>query len=317
MEVLRDLSACPRPPEGTAVTIGAYDGVHLGHRAVDRRGAPAGRRPRRAPARSSRSTGTRRSVVRPESAPRLLTDLDQKLELLAATGHRLRLVVTFDEASGPRSRPRSSSREVLVGASAPGSSSWARTSTSATSGGATSPCCARWAPSSASRSTASTWSASTAAGRRRRPGVVDRASATRWPKATWPAPTRCSAGPTRCGASWPTGDKRGRELGFPDRQRVVPGDILLPADGIYAGWYERPDGSVHPARHLARPPADVLRRPPTRRCSRRTSSTSTATSTASTPGCASSPGSGRRRSSTRSTRSSTRSAVTWRTRGRS
>ena len=26
----------------------------------------------------------------------------------------------------------------------------------------------------------------------------------------------------------------------------VPGDILLPADGIYAGWYERPDGAVHP-----------------------------------------------------------------------
>ena len=27
----------------------------------------------------------------------------------------------------------------------------------------------------------------------------------------------------------------------------VPGDILLPADGIYAGWFERADGSVHPA----------------------------------------------------------------------
>jgi riboflavin kinase / FMN adenylyltransferase len=27
----------------------------------------------------------------------------------------------------------------------------------------------------------------------------------------------------------------------------VPGDILLPADGIYAGWYERPGGAVHPA----------------------------------------------------------------------
>ena len=27
----------------------------------------------------------------------------------------------------------------------------------------------------------------------------------------------------------------------------MPGDILLPADGIYAGWYERPDGAVHPA----------------------------------------------------------------------
>jgi riboflavin kinase/FMN adenylyltransferase len=43
------------------------------------------------------------------------------------------------------------------------------------------------------------------------------------------------------------GDERGRELGFPTANVSVPGDILLPADGIYAGWYERPDGSVHPA----------------------------------------------------------------------
>ena len=43
------------------------------------------------------------------------------------------------------------------------------------------------------------------------------------------------------------GDKRGRELGFPTANVSVPGDILLPADGIYAGWFERSDGSVHPA----------------------------------------------------------------------
>jgi len=42
------------------------------------------------------------------------------------------------------------------------------------------------------------------------------------------------------------GDARGRELGFPTANVSVPGDILLPADGIYAGWYERPDGAVHP-----------------------------------------------------------------------
>ncbi len=41
------------------------------------------------------------------------------------------------------------------------------------------------------------------------------------------------------------GDARGRELGFPTANVSVPGDILLPADGIYAGWYERPDGTVH------------------------------------------------------------------------
>ena len=26
----------------------------------------------------------------------------------------------------------------------------------------------------------------------------------------------------------------------------VPEDVLLPRDGIYAGWYTRPDGSRHP-----------------------------------------------------------------------
>src|SRR5580693_9172714 len=80
---------------GTAVTIGAYDGVHLGHRAlladlVARAGA-AGLSTvvvtfDRHPA----------SVVRPESAPKLLTDLDQKIELLADCGIDRTLVVPFD-----------------------------------------------------------------------------------------------------------------------------------------------------------------------------------------------------------------------------
>jgi riboflavin kinase / FMN adenylyltransferase len=44
------------------------------------------------------------------------------------------------------------------------------------------------------------------------------------------------------------GDHRGgAELGFPTANVDVPGSICLPAAGIYAGWYERPDGSVHPA----------------------------------------------------------------------
>jgi riboflavin kinase/FMN adenylyltransferase len=76
MQTLRALDACPRPPEGTAVTIGAYDGVHRGNRAVistvqrlagERGLATAVVTFDRHPA----------SVVRPESAPRLLTDLDQ------------------------------------------------------------------------------------------------------------------------------------------------------------------------------------------------------------------------------------------------
>jgi len=41
------------------------------------------------------------------------------------------------------------------------------------------------------------------------------------------------------------GDKRGRELGFPTANLQIPDEIQLPADGIYAGWFERADGSVH------------------------------------------------------------------------
>lgn len=42
------------------------------------------------------------------------------------------------------------------------------------------------------------------------------------------------------------GDQRGRLLGFPTANVEVPNAVCLPADGVYAGWYERPDGDVHP-----------------------------------------------------------------------
>jgi riboflavin kinase/FMN adenylyltransferase len=51
------------------------------------------------------------------------------------------------------------------------------------------------------------------------------------------------------------GDQRGRLLGFPTANVEVPNQICLPADGVYAGWYERPNGDVHPcAMNLGRRP---------------------------------------------------------------
>lgn len=86
---------------GAVVTIGAFDGVHLGHRAVLRlvRELADARGLRAALVTFDRHPA---EIVRPESAPKLLTTLEHRLELLDATGLLDDCVVlTFDE---PRSR---------------------------------------------------------------------------------------------------------------------------------------------------------------------------------------------------------------------
>jgi riboflavin kinase / FMN adenylyltransferase len=99
--------------DGAVVTIGAYDGVHLGHQAVLRlvRELAEARGFDAALVTFDRHPA---EVVRPESAPRLLTTLEQRLELLDATGDLdLCWVLTFDEA---RSKEAAEDfvREVLV-----------------------------------------------------------------------------------------------------------------------------------------------------------------------------------------------------------
>jgi riboflavin kinase/FMN adenylyltransferase len=244
MEVIRELSACPRPPDGTAVTIGAYDGVHLGHRAV------IGEVRRRADARGLATavvTFDRHpaSVVRPESAPRLLTDLDQKLELLAATDVDYCLVITFDEN---RSREPADEfvREVLAGCLAArvvvvgedfhfGHRRSGNVELLRTMGG----------------ELGFEVEGLDLVGTDGRPADdAGRVSSTRIRHALAAgdlAEANVLLGrPYEVRGVVARGDKRGRELGFPTANVSVPGDILLPADGIYAGWFERADGSVHP-----------------------------------------------------------------------
>lgn len=95
----------------SVITIGAYDGVHRGHRAVI---AHVRELARSLKCQSVVVTFDRHpaSVVRPESAPKLLTDTDQKLELLAETGVDVTCVVTFDEAKAQMT-PEQFARSVL------------------------------------------------------------------------------------------------------------------------------------------------------------------------------------------------------------
>jgi riboflavin kinase/FMN adenylyltransferase len=97
VKIWRDPSEVATTATGRAVTIGAFDGVHLGHQAVLRLVRDL------ADARALTATVLTfdkhpAEVVRPQSAPKLLTDLEQKLELLDATGAVDEcLVLVFDE----------------------------------------------------------------------------------------------------------------------------------------------------------------------------------------------------------------------------
>jgi riboflavin kinase/FMN adenylyltransferase len=96
----------------TVVTIGAYDGVHLGHQAVIRQVRD---KARQLGCDSVVVTFDKHpaAVVRPESAPKLLTDIEQKLELLAATGVDTTFIVAFTEEQAHED-PADFVRRVLV-----------------------------------------------------------------------------------------------------------------------------------------------------------------------------------------------------------
>jgi riboflavin kinase/FMN adenylyltransferase len=245
VEVIRDAVGCLPPEPGCAVTIGAYDGVHLGHRAVI---AQVRERASASGLHSAVVTFDRHPamVVRPESAPLLLTDLEQKLELLAETGVDYTYVVHFDEQRARESaedfvtevlvdclaaravvvgedfhfgHQRKGNVALLTGLGEEHGFTVSGVDLVGSDG--------RPADPAAQVS-------STAIRVALREGDLARANA-------------MLGRPHEVRGLVAHGDERGRDLGFPTANVAVAGEILLPADGIYAGWFERADGTVLPA----------------------------------------------------------------------
>lgn len=95
MKTLVGLNSLRPPDEGSAVTVGTFDGVHLGHRAlIARTIAEASERGLA----SVVVTWDRHpnETLRPERTPKLLTSPERKAELLASTGIDYLVVLPFD-----------------------------------------------------------------------------------------------------------------------------------------------------------------------------------------------------------------------------
>ena len=242
--VVREAEATGAWSQGSVVTIGAFDGVHQGHRRVlqlvrelaDARGLDAvcvtfDQHPAR--------------VVRPESAPLLLTGLEHKVELLAGTDLvDLVAVLHFDAGRAQESAEefvrevlvdRLGARMVVVGADfhfgrGRGGNVAMLDAVGADLGfevlglGLVAP---------PDDETHEAYSSTRIRGLLAAGDVA--------------AATAMLGRPHEVRGVVGHGDRRGRELGFPTANVLVDDAILLPADGIYAGTLTGADGVERPS----------------------------------------------------------------------
>ena len=248
MRIYRDPTEIADRGLGRAVTIGAFDGVHLGHQAVLRlvRELARARELSAAVLTFDRHPA---EVVRPGSAPKLLTTLDQKLELLEATGAVDEcLVLAFDEA---RSKEPAEdfvgellagvlgARLVVVGADfhfgyrrhgdvALLQRMGAELGFEVLGLGLVA------SPESEAAPDGGVPYSSTRARTLLAEGDVGVAAT-------------ILGRPHEVRGRVERGDQRGRELGFPTANVAVPDRLCLPADGVYVGTYIGDDGVERPA----------------------------------------------------------------------
>jgi riboflavin kinase/FMN adenylyltransferase len=248
VKIYRDPTEIVEEPRQRAVAIGAFDGVHLGHQAVLRLVHDLAR------ARGLSATVLTfdrhpAEIVRPESAPCLLTTLEQKLELLEATGAVDEcLVLTFDVARSKEPAEQfveellasvMHARLVVVGADF--HFGYRRHGDvpllqrmGAEVGFETIGLGLVASPDGMSVASDAAPYSSTRVRMLLANGDVEGAAA-------------ILGRPHEVRGPVEHGDGRGRQLGFPTANVSVPERICLPADGVYAGTFAATDGVERPA----------------------------------------------------------------------
>jgi riboflavin kinase/FMN adenylyltransferase len=239
MRVLNGVDAVPADWPASAVSIGKFDGVHAGHRAVIDELQSLARREGLA---AVVVTFDRHplALLNPEKCPTELVSVQQKLDLLAETGLDATLVLTFDTALSALP-PEDFVRDILVNTlhakhvsvgldfrfGARGAGDAALLTALGREYGFDVRLIDDVMPQG-ERRVSSTWI-------RELLGDGDVRSATRLLGHT---PT--VRGEVVHGAA------RGRELGFPTANLSPKSEGLVPADGVYAGWLTD-NGTRYPA----------------------------------------------------------------------
>jgi riboflavin kinase/FMN adenylyltransferase len=239
MQVFTSVADVPADFGPSAVTIGKFDGVHAGHRAViaelQAMAGPAGLVP-------TVVTFDRNplALLRPELCPESLLSNPQKLERLAEVGIGATLMLTFDLALSQESPEEFiqsvlvealHAKIVLVGADFRFGSRGAGTVDTLIEAGSRYGFEVRRVHevlADSGRRASSTWVREALAR-----GDIREASAV---LGHLPS-VRSIVVP---------GERRGREMGFPTANLKPGVEGLIPADGVYAGWLTV-DGTVYPA----------------------------------------------------------------------
>lgn len=237
VKLWRSLAEVPADLGPTAVVIGNFDGVHLGHQHVLARARDLADE-RRLTLVAVTFDPHPMAVLRPEHAPVMLTSVEQRAELLAAAGADAVLALPFDKDMAGWS-PDEFAQRVLVeglhtavcvvganfryGCKAAGDVACLRAYGAEHGFGA---------EGIALDGGPQVWSSTYIRTCLASGDVAGAAEALGRPYAVRGVVVK--------------GDQRGRELGFPTAN--VPATTAAPADGVYAGWLTRRDtGDTYPA----------------------------------------------------------------------
>ena len=242
IQIINDQSSIPDNAQGTAATIGVYDGVHLGHCQLLSQLREKSKEQGLATAVITFDQHPTR-VTSPENAPKLLTSFSQKMELFESQGIDYAYIIKFDKGrsmtpaaeffqsvfvEGVKAKAIIVGEDFQFGHNREGDVAFLKRE------GAKEDIEVQGLHLFRHSFSPDIVVSSTAIRAKLADGDMQMA-------------TEMLGRRFELEGTVVEGDKRGRQIGFPTANLSIPEEMLLPRDGVYACWYYRPDGSRHMA----------------------------------------------------------------------